>query len=98
MKTNKTKWWLLHFVTDSNGEPSSMRLTLLVITVFICMMLWGSYQYIVAAVNGKLVIDWLGLSAFIGALTSLIGLVVFQKVQQSKIENKENLGGDKNVS
>lgn len=93
MKTNKTKWWILHFVTDSNGEPSSMRITLLVITVFICMMLYAAYRYIFAAIDGKLVIDWLGLSAFIGALTTLIGMVVFQKVKQSQIENDSNNTG-----
>lgn len=82
--------WVMKIFTDQSGEPSSMRITLFVITILICMILYAIYNYIGAAINGKLTVDWVGLSAFTGALTTLIGVVVFQKVKQKQFENNDN--------
>ena len=82
---------LLEFVRktycDKDGNPSSYRINMTIVIIFVCWLLGAMTQYIHACIAQKTPVDWLGLAAFLGAVTTLIGTIIYGKVQQTKQEN-----------
>jgi len=91
VKTTK-KWltetfrWIQRIFTDDKGNPSTIRIAVAVYTMITYMLLRAMYRYIVTQIEIKGTIDWYGLTAFLGAISSFVGLVLWQKVKQKDIE------------
>lgn len=78
--------FILRIFCDKTGQPSSMRISMLVVTGFVCLNLLQVYSYIGLSMISHTVIDWLGLAAFITSLVALLAAVYTGKVQQTKQE------------
>ena len=79
-------------ISDREGQISSMRILMFIFTFFVGKLILSVCDYIDEFGKAGKVIDWWGMSAFISALTALIGLLILGKVQQSKIENRQGAG------
>jgi hypothetical protein len=76
---------------DSN--ISSMRVTLFLGTLCICLLCAGIFTYTLIHAFKCTVLDWSGMSIFLTAIAAFAGTLLYGKVQQKKVENKpiENL-------
>lgn len=78
--------WYLQPISDRNGQISSMRIVIYLFSYFIASLIDAVCDYIRLFGKAGTAVDWMGLSAFIGSLTALISLLIYQKVRQTKIE------------
>lgn len=77
---------------SGSSNKSSMRLAFLWIMAFASMMIICTVLYLVLLIfTTPTSIDWMGLTAFIGAITTLVATVVTGKVQQKRQEVKREI-------
>lgn len=74
----------MSYLRDKSGSKSSMRIVFIVCIILAVILSLGML-YVMLTSD---VIDWLGMSAFLGAITFLIGVALTGKVTQKKIENE----------
>jgi hypothetical protein len=75
----------MSFLKDKSGQKSSMRIAFVTCIVLSVILSMGMLYVMITAE----VIDWLGMSAFLGAVTFLIGIAMTGKVKQKQVEDSE---------
>lgn len=73
------------YLTDKSGQKSSMRIVFMVCISLAVLLSFGMLYHMLTVA----VIDWLGLSAFLGSITFLIGVALTGKVKQKEVEEKQ---------
>lgn len=71
---------------NEDSKISSMRVTLFLGTLCVCMLTLGILTYLVIHAVKCTSIDWSGMSIFIGAISAFLGTLLYGKVQQKKVE------------
>jgi hypothetical protein len=71
---------------DENSKISSLRLTLFLGTLCICLMCVGTTIYLLYSAYKCKQVDWGGISMFLGAISAFTGTLLYGKVQQKKVE------------
>lgn len=75
-------WKFLH----EDSKVSSMRLTLFLGTVCICLLVLGILTYMIIHATKCTTLDWSGMAIFLGAVSAFGGTLLYGKVQQKKVE------------
>ncbi len=70
---------------------SSMRVTLFLGTLGICALILSVCTYMLIHAVGCTTLDWSGMSIFMGAVSAFAGTLLYGKVQQKKVENKDKV-------
>ena len=65
---------------------SSMRVTLFLGTLCICLLCIGIFMYIIIHAIKCTTLDWAGMSIFLGSIAAFAGTLLYGKVQQKKVE------------
>ena len=74
---------------DSDSNKSTMRLVLMIVTIVVCFILLVTAVTAIILVLMNRTVDWYGMSAFIGAITLILGTVITGKVSQKGIEKRK---------
>ena len=75
----------MSFLNDKSGQKSSMRIAFMTCIILSVVLSIGMLYVMMTAE----IIDWLGMSAFLGAVTFLIGVAITGKVKQKQVEDSE---------
>lgn len=75
-------WKFLH----EDSKISSMRLTLFLGTLCICVLVLGILTYMIIHATKCTTLDWSGMAIFLGAVSAFAGTLLYGKVQQKKVE------------
>ena len=73
---------------NEDSKVSSMRVTLFLGTLCICIMCIGVVAYLMIHAVKCTTLDWAGMSLFLGSISAFAGTLLYGKVQQKKVENK----------
>jgi hypothetical protein len=65
---------------------SSMRVTLFLGTLCICLLCVGIFIYTLIHAVKCTTLDWSGMSIFLGSIAAFAGTLLYGKVQQKKVE------------
>jgi len=76
---------MFNFLKESS-DISSMRLTLFLGTLCICLLCSGIFTYILIHALNCTTLDWSGMSIFLGSIAAFAGTLLYGKVQQKKVE------------
>lgn len=79
-------WKFLH----EDSKVSSMRLTLFLGTLCICVLILGILTYMIIHATKCTTLDWSGMAIFLGAVSAFAGTLLYGKVQQKKVETSTN--------
>ena len=71
---------------NEDSKLSSLRVTLFLGTLCICMLVVSISLYIMINAIKCSTIDWSGISILIGAISAFTGTLLYGKVQQKKVE------------
>lgn len=72
---------------DSN--VSTIRIVMFLITLAVCLLMCAiSFNIFISSVSGA-DISWMGMSAFLGSITTMVATLVLGKVQQKNIEKQD---------
>jgi hypothetical protein len=80
---------MFNFLKEST-DVSSMRVTLFIGTLCICLLTIGVFVYLIIHATKCTTLDWSGMSIFLTSLAAFTGTLLYGKVQQKKVE-KSNL-------
>jgi hypothetical protein len=80
---------MFNFLKEST-DVSSMRVTLFLGTLCICLLCLGIFTYILIHAVKCTTLDWSGMSIFLGSIAAFTGTLLYGKVQQKKVENVAN--------
>ena len=80
---------MFNFLKEST-DVSSMRVTLFIGTLCICLLTIGVFVYLIIHATKCTALDWSGMSIFLTSLAAFTGTLLYGKVQQKKVE-KSNL-------
>ena len=75
-------WKFLH----EDSKVSSMRLTLFLGTLCICVLILGILIYMIIHATKCTTLDCSGMAIFLGAVSAFAGTLLYGKVQQKKVE------------
>jgi len=73
-----------------DSKVSSVRLTLFLGTICVCLLVLGILCYLVIHAKKCTTIDWSGMAIFLGAISAFAGTLLYGKVQQKKVETSAN--------
>ena len=73
---------------SEDSKVSSMRVTLFLGTLCVCIMCMGVVVYLTIHAMKCTQLDWSGMSLFLGSISAFAGTLLYGKVQQKKVENK----------
>lgn len=80
---------MFNFLKEST-DISSMRVTLFLGTLCICLLSIGILVYIIIHAVKCSSLDWSGMSIFLTSIAAFTGTLLYGKVQQKKVENKDD--------
>ncbi len=80
---------MFNFLKEST-DVSSMRVTLFLGTLCICLLSIGILVYIIIHAVKCSSLDWSGMSIFLTSIAAFTGTLLYGKVQQKKVENKDD--------
>jgi hypothetical protein len=80
---------MFNFLKEST-DVSSMRVTLFLGTLCICLLSIGILVYIIIHAVKCSTLDWSGMSIFLTSIAAFTGTLLYGKVQQKKVENKDD--------
>jgi len=80
---------MFNFLKEST-DLSSMRVTLFLGTLCICLLSLGILVYIIIHAVKCSTLDWSGMSIFLTSIAAFTGTLLYGKVQQKKVENKDD--------
>lgn len=80
---------MFNFLKEST-DVSSMRVTLFIGTLCICLLTIGVFVYLIIHATKCTSLDWSGMSIFLTSLAAFTGTLLYGKVQQKKVE-KSNI-------
>jgi hypothetical protein len=80
---------MFNFLKEST-DYSSMRVTLLLGTLCICLLSLGIFIYLIIHAVKCSSLDWSGMSIFLTSIAAFAGTLLYGKVQQKKVE-KSNI-------
>lgn len=80
---------MFNFLKEST-DVSSMRVTLFLGTLCICLLCIGILVYIIIHAVKCSTLDWSGMSIFLTSIAAFTGTLLYGKVQQKKVENKDD--------
>jgi hypothetical protein len=80
---------MFNFLKEST-DFSSMRVTLFLGTLCICLLSIGILVYIIIHAVKCTTLDWSGMSIFLTSIAAFTGTLLYGKVQQKKVENKDD--------
>ena len=80
---------MFNFLKEST-DVSSMRVTLFIGTLCICLLTIGVFVYLIIHATKCTTLDWSGMSIFLTSLAAFTGTLLYGKVQQKKVE-KSNI-------
>jgi hypothetical protein len=86
---------MFNFLKEST-DVSSMRVTLFIGTLCICLLTVGVFIYLMIHAVKCTDIDWSGMSIFLTSLAAFTGTLLYGKVQQKKVE-KSNIDNNQNI-
>jgi hypothetical protein len=76
---------MFNFLKEST-DVSSMRVTLFIGTLCICLLTIGVFVYLIIHATKCTTLDWSGMSIFLTSLAAFTGTLLYGKVQQKKVE------------
>jgi hypothetical protein len=76
---------MFNFLKEST-DVSSMRVTLFIGTLCICLLTVGVFVYLIIHATKCTTLDWSGMSIFLTSLAAFTGTLLYGKVQQKKVE------------
>jgi hypothetical protein len=79
---------MFNFLKEST-DVSSMRVTLFLGTLCVCLLCVGVLVYIIIHAVKCTTLDWSGISIFLTSIAAFTGTLLYGKVQQKKVENNE---------
>jgi hypothetical protein len=79
---------MFNFLKEST-DVSSMRVTLFLGTICVCLLCIGILVYIIIHAVKCTTLDWSGISIFLTSIAAFTGTLLYGKVQQKKVENNE---------
>jgi hypothetical protein len=79
---------MFNFLKEST-DVSSMRVTLFLGTLCVCLLCIGVLVYIIIHAVKCTTLDWSGISIFLTSIAAFTGTLLYGKVQQKKVENNE---------
>lgn len=79
---------MFNFLKEST-DVSSMRVTLFLGTLCVCLLCIGILVYIIIHAVNCTTLDWSGVSIFLTSIAAFTGTLLYGKVQQKKVENNE---------
>ena len=79
---------MFNFLKEST-DVSSMRVTLFLGTLCVCLLCIGILIYIIIHAVKCTTLDWSGISIFLTSIAAFTGTLLYGKVQQKKVENNE---------
>jgi hypothetical protein len=79
---------MFNFLKEST-DVSSMRVTLFLGTLCVCLLCIGILVYIIIHAVKCTTLDWSGISIFLTSIAAFTGTLLYGKVQQKKVENNE---------
>jgi hypothetical protein len=79
---------MFNFLKEST-DVSSMRVTLFLGTLCVCLLCIGVLVYIIIHAVKCTALDWSGVSIFLTSIAAFTGTLLYGKVQQKKVENNE---------
>lgn len=79
---------MFNFLKEST-DVSSMRVTLFIGTLCICLLTIGVFVYLIIHATKCTTLDWSGMSIFLTSLAAFTGTLLYGKVQQKKVENND---------
>jgi hypothetical protein len=79
---------MFNFLKEST-DVSSMRVTLFLGTLCVCLLCIGILVYIIIHAVKCTTLDWSGVSIFLTSIAAFTGTLLYGKVQQKKVENNE---------
>jgi hypothetical protein len=80
---------MFNFLKEST-DVSSMRVTLFLGTLCVCLLCVGVLVYIIIHAVKCSTLDWSGMSIFRTSIAAFTGTLLYGKVQQKKVENKDD--------
>lgn len=80
---------MFNFLKEST-DVSSMRVTLFLGTLCICLLSIGILIYIIINAVKCSTLDWSGMSIFLTSIAAFTGTLLYGKIQQKKVENKDD--------
>jgi hypothetical protein len=80
---------MFNFLKEST-DVSSMRVTLFLGTLCVCLLCVGVLVYIIIHAVKCSTLDWSGMSIFLTSIAAFTGTLLYGKVQQKKVENKDD--------
>jgi hypothetical protein len=80
---------MFNFLKEST-DVSSMRVTLFLGTLCVCLLCVGVLVYIIIHAVKCTTLDWSGISIFLTSIAAFTGTLLYGKVQQKKVENKDD--------
>jgi len=69
-----------------DSKVSTMRVSLFLITIFVCLLIASIAFFIIWSAIYCLTIDFMGLSAFFVAIGAVMTSLLYNKVSQKKVE------------
>lgn len=78
-------------------QVSSMRVTLFLGTLCICLLCLGIFIYVMIHAVKCTVLDWSGMSIFLTSVAAFAGTLLYGKVQQKKVEKKPETPKNDNI-
>jgi len=80
---------MFNFLKEST-DVSSMRVTLFLGTLCVCLLCIGVLVYIIIHALKCTTLDWSGISIFLTSIAAFTGTLLYGKVQQKKVENNDD--------
>jgi len=80
---------MFNFLKEST-DVSSMRVTLFLGTLCVCLLCVGVLVYIIIHAVKCTTLDWSGISIFLTSIAAFTGTLLYGKVQQKKVENNDD--------
>jgi hypothetical protein len=80
---------MFNFLKEST-DVSSMRVTLFLGTLCVCLLCIGVLVYIIIHAVKCTTLDWSGISIFLTSIAAFTGTLLYGKVQQKKVENNDD--------
>jgi hypothetical protein len=78
-------------------QVSSMRVTLFLGTLCICLLCLGIFIYTLIHAFNCTVLDWSGMSIFLTSVAAFAGTLLYGKVQQKKVEKNPETQKNDNI-
>ncbi len=82
---------------SEDTKVSSMRVTLFLGTLCICMLVLAMCVYMYVHSYKCTDIDWSGMAIFLGSVAAFAGTLLYGKVQQKKVEQVNTPKQDDNI-